>query len=217
MSTAIIGVGNIGSVLAERLVAGGEPVVLAARKPPEAAVKQLGGLASAAKVSDAIEAAEVVIFAVMFDVMKELVSQHFLKLDGKVVVDPSNPVARDDKDETHRSLPDGVSSGSVIADLLPPTAHFVKAFGTLSSESLREGANRTPTRAVLFYATNDDLAQAAIERLISAAGFDPVKAGGVDAAFRIELNGDLHQYGGLHGKLIDKAEALAAIGAVPKA
>jgi predicted dinucleotide-binding enzyme len=217
MTTAIIGVGKIGSVLAKHLVAGGEPVVLAATEPPETAAKQLGSLASAAKVSDAIAAADVVIFAVMFEVMTELLDENLAKLDGKVVVDPSNPVARDEKGDMHRTLPDGVSSGSVIADLLPPTAHFVKAFGTLSSESLREGTNRTPNRAVLFYATDDDLAQAAIERLISAAGFDPVKAGGVDAAIRIELNGDLHQYGGLDGKLIDKAEARAAIAAVPKA
>lgn len=50
-----------------------------------------------------------------------------------------------------------------------------------------------------------------IERLISAAGFDPVKAGGVDAAIRIEMYGDLHQYGGLNGKLVDQAEARAAL------
>jgi predicted dinucleotide-binding enzyme len=31
MTTAIVGVGNIGSALARHLVAGGEPVVLAAR------------------------------------------------------------------------------------------------------------------------------------------------------------------------------------------
>ena len=33
MTTAIIGVGQIGKPLAEHLVAGGEPVVLAARDP----------------------------------------------------------------------------------------------------------------------------------------------------------------------------------------
>jgi predicted dinucleotide-binding enzyme len=215
MTTAIIGVGKIGSALAEHLVAGGEPIVLAATEPPETAAKQLGSLASTAKVSDAIDAADVVIFAVMLDVMTELIDQNLAKLNGKVVVDPSNPVARDEKGEMRRTLPDGVSSGSVIAGLIPPTAHFVKAFGTLSSESLREGANRIPTRAVLFYATDDDLAQTAVERLISAAGFDPVKAGGVDAAIRIEMYGDLHQYGGLDGKLIDKAKARAAVGAGP--
>jgi predicted dinucleotide-binding enzyme len=47
--------------------------------------------------------------------------------------------------------------------------------------------------AVLFYATDDDLAQAAVERLIIASGFGSGAAGGVDAALRIEMMGDLHQ------------------------
>jgi 8-hydroxy-5-deazaflavin:NADPH oxidoreductase len=210
MSTAVIGTGNIGSALAEHLVAGGEPVVLAASEPPEALAKQLGDLASASSVSEAIEAADAVIFAVWFDVMKSLISENLPKLDGKVVIDTSNPVAANEKGEFHRSLPDGVSSGSVIAGLIPSSARFVKAFGTLSAEGLKDGANRTP-RAVLFYATDDEQAQAVIERLISAAGFDPVKAGGVDAAIRIEMYGDLHQYGGLNGKLVDLAEARVAL------
>jgi hypothetical protein len=67
----------------------------------------------------------------------------------------------------------------------------------ISAESLEKGAHRRPARAVLFYATDDDQAQATVERLIRAAGFDPVKAGGVDAAIRIEMYGDLHEYGGL--------------------
>jgi 8-hydroxy-5-deazaflavin:NADPH oxidoreductase len=211
MSTAVIGTGNIGSALAEHLVSGGEPVVLAANEPPDTLAKQLGDLASAASVSEAIEAADVVVFAVWLDVMKNLISQNLPKLDGKIVVDTSNPVAANDKGEFHRTLPDGVSSGSVIASLIPASAHFVKAFGTLSAEGLKDGANRTPKRAVLFYATDDDEAEVVIERLISAAGFDPVKAGGLDAALRIEMYGDLHQYGGFNGKLVDKIEARAAL------
>jgi 8-hydroxy-5-deazaflavin:NADPH oxidoreductase len=211
MSTAVIGTGNIGSALAEHLVAGGEPVVLAASEPPEALAKELGNLASASSVSEAIEAADAVIFAVWFDVIKSIISENLRKLNGKVVIDTSNPVAGNDKGEFHRTLPDGVSSGSVIADLIPSSAHFVKAFGTLSAEGLKDGANRTPTRAVLFYATDDGRAQAVIERLISAAGFDPVKAGGLDAAIRIEMYGDLHQYGGLNGKLVDLSEARAVL------
>jgi hypothetical protein len=64
---------------------------------------------------------------------------------------------------------------------------------------------------VLFYATDDDQAAAAIERLISAAGFDPVKAGGVNAALSIESFGALHQLGGLNGKLVDAREARTAV------
>jgi 8-hydroxy-5-deazaflavin:NADPH oxidoreductase len=211
MSIAVIGTGNIGRALAQHPVAGGEPVVLAASEPPEALAKHLGDLASAASVSEAIQAADAVIFAVWFDVMKNLISQNQPRLDGKVVADNSNPVAPDDKGDFHRSLPDGVSSGSVIAGLIPASAHFVKAFGTLGAESLMDGANRTPTRAVLFYATDDDQARTVIERLISAAGFDPVRAGGVGATIRIEMYGDLHQYGGLNGGVVDQAEARAAL------
>ena len=211
MSTAIIGVGNIGSAVAEHLVAGGERVVLAATEQPETLARQLGDRASSASVSDAITAADVVIFAVMFATTQQLIGQHRSELGGKVVVDPSNPIAVDATGTFSRTLPDGVSSGSVIAGLVPPDAHFVKAFGTLSAESLRTESNRGPTRAALFYATDDDQAQAAIERLITAAGFDPVKAGGVDAAIRIEMFGDLHQNGGLNGRLVDAREARAAV------
>jgi hypothetical protein len=67
---------------------------------------------------------------------------------------------------------------------------------------------------VLFYATDDDRAAAAIERLITVAGFDPVKAGGVTEAVRIEMpGGDLHQGGGLGGKLLDADQAHAAVAA----
>ena len=213
MSTAIIGVGNIGRAVAGHLVAGGEPVVLAATDPPQTLAMELGDLASAATVSDAIKATDVIVFAVWFDVMKSLIEQHRPALAGKVVVDPSNPIAVNDKGDFGRTLPEGVSAGSVIAALLPEGVHFVKAFGTLSAGSLQNGSNREPARAVLFYATDDDQAQAAIERLISAAGFDPVKAGGVDAAIRIEMYGDLHDFGGLKGRLLDVEEARAAVAA----
>jgi predicted dinucleotide-binding enzyme len=66
---------------------------------------------------------------------------------------------------------------------------------------------------VLFYATDDDTAAATIERLIHAAGFDPLKTGGVADAARIETpGGDLHQ-AGLNGALLDLDEARAAVAA----
>ena len=89
----------------------------------------------------------------------------------------------------------------------------LKAFGTLGADSLADGANRSPRRAVLFYATDDDRAAAAIERLITVAGFDPVRAGGVKDAGRIEMpGGDLHQ-AGMDGRLLDADQAHAAVAA----
>ena len=194
MTTAIIGVGNIGKAVAQDLVNGGEEVVLASRNEADAAAVAdgLGSQATAASTGKAIDAADAVVLAVWLDAMKEVIADHGAALAGKVVIDPSNPVAFNDKGEVSRTLPDGVSAGSVIA-------------------SLASEPNRSPRKVTLFYATDDEQAARATERLISAAGFEPVKAGGMESALRIEMGGDLHQYGGLDGKLLDTDEAKAAV------
>jgi 8-hydroxy-5-deazaflavin:NADPH oxidoreductase len=219
LTTAIVGVGNIGGALARNLVAGGEPIVLAAKDEShaEALADELGPLASAASVEDAIADADVVVFAVWLDTIKELIAKDAHLLEDKVVVDPSNPLGFDESGQMIRTLPEGQSSGSVVAALLPAGAHYVKAFGTLGAAALARGAYREPRRAVLFYATDDAAAATTIERLIRAAGFEPLKAGGVADAGRIEApRGDLHQGGGLNGRLVDLDEArAAAAGEVP--
>jgi 8-hydroxy-5-deazaflavin:NADPH oxidoreductase len=217
MTTAIIGVGKIGGAVARHLVAGGESVVLAATDQPhvEALAGELGPLARAASAEDAIADGDAVIFAVWLDTMRELIPQHARLLGRKVVVDPSNPIGFDKSGQPFRTLPEGQSAGSVVAALLPAGAHYVKAFGTLGADALAGGAQREPRRAVLFYATDDDTAAATIERLVRAAGFDPLKAGGVADAGRIEVpGGDLYQQG-LNGKLVDLDQARTMLGEAP--
>ena len=135
-------------------------------------------------------------------------------LDGKVLADPSNPIGFTADGAPFRTLPEGQSQGSLVAAMLPAGAHYVKAFGTLNAGALANSANRTPRRAVLFYATDDDRAAAAIGRLITVSGFDPVRAGNVSDVGRLEVpGGDLHQGGGLGGKLLDSDQARAAVAA----
>jgi len=195
-------------------VAGHEPVVLAAKDTAhaESLAKELGPNASAASVEDAIRGADVVVLAIWLDQIRGLVPTEARALENKIVVDPSNPLGFDEKGQMLRTLPDDQSAGSIVAALLPASAHYVKAFGTLSAESLASSASREP-RAALFYATDDDLAAGTVERLIRAAGFDPLKAGGAAAALRIEMpGGDLHQMG-LNGELLDLDQARAILDA----
>src|SRR6476661_7295864 len=170
MATAIIGTGNIGGTLARHLVRGGEPVVLAAKDEANAAAlaQELGELARAASVEEAIADGDAVVLAVWLDTIKELLAQDAQLLENKVVVDPSNPLGFDENGQMIRTLPEDESSGSVVAALLPAGAHYVKAFGTLGAAALARGAYREPRRAVLFYATDDDAAATTIERLIRA-------------------------------------------------
>ena len=215
MTTAIMGVGTIGTIVARNLVRGGERVVLANRDKSKAdkLAAELGDLATSAEVDDAISKSDVVVLALWRDVMKFFIPEFGAKLVGKIVVDPSNPVGPDGKGGITRTLPVDQSTGQIVASLLPRGARFVKAFGTLSAESFASAARRTPERAVLFYATDDAGAGETVARLITAAGFDPVKVGGVDQSIRIEVGGDLAQFGGLKGRLLTVAEAEALIGA----
>jgi len=212
LTTAIVGVGNIGGTVARHLVAGGESVVLAAKDQSraQALADELGPLARGASVEDAITGADVVVFALWLDAIKEVIPQHARLLEEKVVVDPSNPVGFDVNGQMIRTLPDDQSAGSIVAALVPASAHYVKAFGTLGWPSLANGANREPL-AVLFYATDDDVAATTIEWLIRAAGFEPLKAGGLADAGRIEgPGGDLTQ-GGLNREFLDLDQARAAV------
>ena len=215
MATAIIGIGNIGGTLARHLVRGGEPVVLAAKDEANAAAlaQELGDLARGASVEEAIANADAVVFAVWLDTLEELIVKDARLLEDKVVVDPSNPLGFDEGGQMIRTLPEGQSAGSLVAALLPAGAHYVKAFGTLAADALATAADREPQSAVLFYATDDDTAATTVERLIHAAGFEPLKAGGVADAGRIEMpGGDLHQ-ASLNGALLDLDEARTAAAA----
>jgi len=215
MTTAIIGIGNIGTIVARNLVQGGERVVLASHNKSKAdkLAVELGDLASSAEVADAIAQSDVVVLALYLDVTRFFIPEFGEKLVGKIVVDPSNPVGPDGKGGIKRTLPADQSSGQVIAHLLPNGAKFVKAFGTLSAEDLAGASRRAPERAVLFYATDDAGVGEVVARLITAAGFDPVKVGGADQSIRIEVGGDLAQFGGLKGKMLTAAEAEALVGA----
>ena len=206
MTTAIIGVGNLGGTVARHLTNGGEPVVVAAKDETraQALAEELGPLARAASVEDAIAEADVVVLAIWVDQAREVVPAQSRLLENKVVVDPSNPIGFENG-QMIRTLPAGQSSGSVIAGLLPASAHYVKAFGSLGAGDLATGANREP-RIVLFYATDDDAAEAAAQDLIKEAGFEPLKVGGLADAGRIE-----GPDGQLQGRIFNLDEARAIV------
>ena len=212
MKTAIIGLGNIGSQLAKNLTGGGEDIIIADKSfaKAEKLAVELGSKATPMPVADAISKADVVILAIYFDAIKDLVTTYHSALAGKVVVDPSNPIAPDGKGGFKKTIPADQSSGRLIAALLPEGAELVKAFGTLSAASLGSGANRAPERATLFYATDYPEAGRAVARLITASGFSSVSVGGIGQSIRIEVGGDLHEFGKL-GKLVSAKEAAALV------
>ena len=211
-TVAIIGTGTIGGTLAANFAGGGQDFLLAGRDL-EATRKLASGFdghAEAVTVDEAVDRAGVLVFAVWFPVFNELIAQYGDRLAGKVVVDPTNPVAPDGNGGFRKVIGEQESSGQILASLMPSGTRLVKAFGTLSAPTLSAAARREPERAVQFYATDDAAAGDLVADLIRAGGYELVRIGGLDQSIRIEMFGDLHEYGAL-GRAVTKSEALAAV------
>jgi 8-hydroxy-5-deazaflavin:NADPH oxidoreductase len=195
MTTAIIGTGGLGSAIARRLASGGEALQLSSADE-ESARKLSGEIGEAAVVAvdnrSALQAADAVILALRFSVLKNVIAEIAEALGDKPVVVPSNPVGIDAHGEVVRLLPDGQSSGETVAGWLPAGARLAMAFGTMSAELFESSSNRSPEPAVLFYVTDLDGGRDEVERLIRRAGFEPMMVGGVKQSGRLEVGGDLH-------------------------
>ncbi len=209
---AVIGLGNIGKVVANNLVKGNRPVIVADRNAEKS--QQLadasGGLATAMTIQAAIREADVVILAVWFNAISELLETYATELGGKIIIDPSNPIAPDEQGGFKKIIDAGQSAGQINNSLLPEGALLVKAFGTLGAATLEQAAFRKPEQAVLFYAADDPSVNATIDALIKDSGFEPVRVGGIDASIRIEVFGDLHEFGAL-GKTVTLSEARGSL------
>ncbi len=195
MTTAIIGTGGIGSVIARQLASGGEALRISSadNQSARALAAQIGRAAVvAAGNRDALRGADAVVLALRFTVLKGVIDEIADSLTGELVIVPSNPVSSDAQGHISRLLPEGQSAGLVVAGWLPAGARLAMAFGTLSADLFKSASNRSPEPAVLFYATDDDRAGEEVERLIRTAGFEPVKAGGIEQSGRLEVGGDLH-------------------------
>jgi hypothetical protein len=195
MTTAIIGAGGLGSAIARELAAGGETLRLASADQDSARTlaAKIGPAAIAATDNrDALQKADAVILALRFTVLKSVIDEIAGHLADRLVIVASNPVTADAHGNISHLLPEGRSAGKVVAGWLPAGTRLAMAFGTLPADLLESSSNQSPQRAVLFYATDDDRAEQPVERLIRVAGFEPVKAGGLDQSTRLELDGDLH-------------------------
>lgn len=207
LKVAVIGLGNIGRVVASNLVKGNREVIVASHKLEDAnaLAQQLGNLAKAAEVPTAIKEADIVVMAVWFSTIQELLKQYATELQGKIIVDPSNPIAPDGNGGFKKIIGADESAGEIISGLLPKGAKLAKALGTLGVGSLASAAFQKPEVAVQFYATDDTNINATIEELIKDNGFEPVCVGGIDKSIRIEVFGELHEFGAL-GKPVTRQE-----------
>ena len=195
MATAIIGTGGIGSAIARLLASGGESLRLSSADPASAGslAAEIGaGAVVAAGNGEALHGAGAVVLALRFTVLKDVIDEVAGLLSETLVVVPSNPLRTDEHGNLLRVLPEGEASGQAVAGWLPIGARLAMAFGSMSADLLQSSSHRSPEPTVLFYATDDARAATEVEGLIGAAGFAPLRVGGLEKSGRLEVGGDLH-------------------------
>jgi 8-hydroxy-5-deazaflavin:NADPH oxidoreductase len=185
MQIAIVGTGNVARGIASRALAGGHDVTLVGtdRSKAEALAGELGG---SARAGDAPQG-DVVVLAVPYPALTDVVDAHRDALAGAVVVDITNPV--DFSTFTPLQLDAGSAAQEVAAAV--PDAKVVKAFNTTFAGTLVEGTVSGQPLDV-FIAGDDDGAKATVTQLVEDGGMRAVDAGPLARAHELEALGYLH-------------------------
>jgi len=181
--TAIIGVGNVGAALGQRLAAHGCEVTFGVRpgRQIDELLTNCGDKARAASTAEAVLDGDVVFLAVPAEAAVEALAG--LEIAGKVVVDCNNPLSWDDKGPIWEPPPEGSTTAQLAAAY--PDARFVKGFSTFGTEfHLDPDLGGKPIDVQL--ASDDAAAKETVAAIATAAGFRPIDAGPLRNAAALE-------------------------------
>jgi 8-hydroxy-5-deazaflavin:NADPH oxidoreductase len=188
MEITIIGTGNMARGIATRALAGGHTVTLLGTSQDKAQglAGELSGDVRAGTVGDPISG-EVVVLAVWYQALDDVIGRYGDQLAGKTVVDITNPV------DPQTYAPLTIESGSAAQEIAEkaPGAKVVKAFNTTFAGSLVEGEVSGQPLDV-FVASDDDEAKAKVREIVESAGLRVLDAGPLAHARQLEGAGYLH-------------------------
>lgn len=182
----IIGTGRIGGALARHWVNAGHEVFMSSRNPEELAglAAELGPRAQAGTPREAAAFGDVVLVSVPYAAIPQIGSDFADELEGKIVLDTSNPVEGRDGPMAIEAQRKG--AGIATAEFLPGT-RVVRAFNCIPAASLANEANRQPDRIAIPLGGDDAEALEVAQRLVSDAGFDPVVIGSLERSRVFDL------------------------------
>jgi 8-hydroxy-5-deazaflavin:NADPH oxidoreductase len=169
-TVSIIGTGNMGQAIADVVTKGGHDAELIAHAEAD---KPVTG--------------EIVVLAVPYPAVADVLAARGDSLDGKIVVDITNPLDFQTFDSL--TVPADSSATAEIAARLPG-ARVVKAFNTTFAATL---ATRTagPVTTTVLIAGDDADAKEQLAGILTAGGLGAVDAGALKRARELEAIGFL--------------------------
>lgn len=166
----ILGTGNMGQAIAGIAEKGGHTVQLLGSKDVDQAV-----------------AGEIVVLAVYYAAVNEVLSQRADQLAGKIVVDITNPVDMETFDGL--VVPTDSSATAELAAALP-SSQVLKAFNTNFAATLASGTVGGQPTTVLV-AGDDADAKARLSEVVTSGGLRAIDAGSLRRARELEAIGFL--------------------------
>ncbi len=182
-NVTIIGAGNMGTAIANLAIAGGNAVQVLARDKDKA---QVNAEVTAGVVGDSITG-DIVILALPYPAVAEVLAAYGDQLTGKVLVDLTNPLDFSTFDDL--VVPSDSSAAAEIQALAPASV-VLKAFNTNFAATLASGTVGDTTTAVLI-AGDDAAAKATLAAVVEGGGLRAVDAGSLKRARELEALGFL--------------------------
>ena len=184
MKIAILGAGLVGGTLGSRWAGRGHQVTFGCRAD---STRFVPGGTRHATIPDAAYDAQVVVLAVPWDAVPEVLRRAAIGLADKVLLDCTNPFSRDTRFGLRGPLemgPNGESGAERIARMAPE-ARVVKIFNSTTYTNLSAYFGKD-VRAVMPYAGDSVEAKAIAHELATQLYLDPVDAGPLVVARELE-------------------------------
>ncbi len=173
----IIGSGHVGSALGEVWAKAGNEVMLSSRhlENDRNVAAAIGANARAGTPQEAASFGQVLLLAVPYSAFPELIKSLGNSLNGKIVINASNPFPQRDGQIANQAREKG--AGLFDAQMLQG-AHVVRAFNAVGAARMAS-AHEDPGKIGMPIAGDDKKALEVVSRLVREAGFEPVVVGGL--------------------------------------
>lgn len=189
MRIGVLGTGNMADALATHWARAGHEVTVGGRDASKAErlAEHIGSGAKAASLRGAAEFGQVVLAALPFGVGAGVARELREVLDGKTLLDCSNPVG-----PGFRLLTEGGPSAAQRLATAVPGAHVVKAFNLCHENVWRMRPPVFDGRPLAVPVCADSQAALArVNELVRDVGCEPVAAGGLERAALLEATAAL--------------------------
>ena len=188
----ILGAGKIGLALATLWTRAGHSICLGSRDPEklQVIVDDLHLKVNIKSIKEAVTENDIIVLAVPYSALTDLIPTISNNLDGKIVIDATNPFGISPEGHVISTLGSKITAGTYMASLLPKSI-VIRAFTHIMDELLISRGVRHPGLFAMAIAGDNPDAKLLVSELVTDTGFVPVDIGALRESAPLDPGGSL--------------------------